>query len=45
MTKALVVGLGSIGTLHARILTELNCKVSIVSRRPVKEFVTYPRPR
>lgn len=33
MTKALVVGLGSIGSRHARILSELGCSVSVVSRR------------
>jgi predicted dehydrogenase len=42
MTKALVVGLGSIGTRHARILSELRCTVSVVSRRTVEGFDCYP---
>lgn len=33
MTRALVVGYGSIGQRHARLLTELGCEVSVVSRR------------
>lgn len=41
MTKALVVGLGSIGSRHARILLELNCVVSVVSRRPVEGYDHY----
>ena len=32
-TKAVVVGLGSIGTRHARILRELGLQVATVSRR------------
>lgn len=41
MIKTLVVGLGSIGTRHARILSELNCAVSVVSRRPVEGYECY----
>lgn len=41
MTKALVVGLGSIGVRHARILSELNCAVSVVSSRPVEGYDCY----
>lgn len=41
MTKTLVVGLGSIGARHARILSELNCAVSVVSRRPVEGYKCY----
>lgn len=41
MTKALIVGYGSIGTRHARILSELNCAVSVVSRRPVEGYECY----
>ncbi|MCK6499789.1 MAG: Gfo/Idh/MocA family oxidoreductase, partial [Nitrospira sp.] len=37
--KALVVGYGSIGQRHARVLDELGCEVAVVSRRPVE----YPR--
>lgn len=33
--KALVVGYGSIGARHSRILAELGCCVSVVSSRPV----------
>jgi predicted dehydrogenase len=33
MTKALVIGYGSIGRRHARILDELGCDVAVVSRR------------
>jgi predicted dehydrogenase len=37
MTKALVIGYGSIGRRHARILAELGCEVAVVSRRPLDE--------
>lgn len=33
MTRVVVVGFGSIGTRHARILSELGCEVAVVSRR------------
>jgi len=33
--KALVVGYGSIGVRHARLLTELGCPTAVVSRRQV----------
>ena len=33
MTRALVIGYGSIGTRHARILEELGCSVAVLSRR------------
>ncbi len=33
MTRALVIGYGSIGRRHARILEELDCEVAVVSRR------------
>lgn len=42
MKRALVVGFGSIGTRHARVLSELGCTVSIVSRRPTEEYDRYP---
>ncbi|MFA7254797.1 MAG: Gfo/Idh/MocA family oxidoreductase [Candidatus Omnitrophota bacterium] len=35
MMKALVVGFGSIGKRHARILKELGCEVGVVSHREV----------
>lgn len=35
MTNALVVGYGSIGSRHARILTDIGCNVSVVSKRVV----------
>jgi predicted dehydrogenase len=39
--NALVIGFGSIGARHARILTELGCHTAVVSRRPVDFGVTY----
>lgn len=33
--RALVVGYGSIGSRHARLLTELRCEVSVVSSRSI----------
>lgn len=39
MTKALVVGYGSIGARHARLLSTLGCNTAVVSRRIV-EFPT-----
>lgn len=36
MTRALVIGFGSIGRRHAHILAELGCIVAVVSRRPVE---------
>lgn len=42
MKKALVVGFGSIGARHARVLSELGCAVSVVSRRPIEEYDRYP---
>lgn len=38
--KALVVGYGSIGSRHARILAEIGCRVAVVSSRPITD---YPR--
>lgn len=38
MTTALVVGFGSIGQRHARILTEMGCRVEGVSRRPLADY-------
>jgi predicted dehydrogenase len=35
MTKALIVGFGSIGSRHARILKELGCSISVVSQHAV----------
>lgn len=35
MSKTLVVGYGSIGARHARILAELGCEVAVVSRRQI----------
>jgi predicted dehydrogenase len=40
--KALVVGYGSIGARHARLLRELNCSVSVVSRREIDYAPRYP---
>lgn len=38
MTKALVVGAGSIGTRHARVLSGLGHEIAVVSARPSDEF-------
>lgn len=39
--KALVVGYGSIGSRHARILVELGCEVSVVSSRSIQDWPCY----
>jgi len=39
--KAAVVGMGSIGARHARILQTLGCEVSVVSRRPHTEWPVF----
>ncbi|KJS66613.1 MAG: oxidoreductase [Peptococcaceae bacterium BICA1-7] len=39
--KALVVGYGSIGARHARILTDLGCRVSVVSGREIDFNFSY----
>lgn len=41
MNRALVIGFGSIGQRHARLLTDLGCSVAVVSRYPVKGFPGY----
>lgn len=33
--RALVIGYGSIGARHARLLNEIGCEMAVVSRRPV----------
>lgn len=40
--RALVVGYGSIGTRHARLLAELGCATAVVSRRQVDFPIVYP---
>lgn len=40
--KAVVVGYGSIGARHVRLLRELNCSVSVVSRREIDHAPRYP---
>ncbi|MDR4997936.1 Gfo/Idh/MocA family protein [Brevibacillus parabrevis] len=40
--KALVIGFGSIGMRHARVLTSLGCKVAVVSRREIEWDCYYP---
>lgn len=40
--KAVVIGYGSIGARHARLLTELGCSTAVVSRRKVDFPVSYP---
>jgi predicted dehydrogenase len=42
MTKALVVGYGSIGQRHARVLEGLGHAVAVVSRRAVEHPLRYP---
>lgn len=42
MTRALVVGQGSIGQRHARLLAELGCVVEVVSRRESAQWPRYP---
>ena len=34
--KALVIGYGSIGKRHARLLNDLSCRVAVLSRRPIE---------
>lgn len=41
MNFALVAGFGSIGQRHARILSEIGCKVTVVSRRAVDGFTSF----
>jgi predicted dehydrogenase len=38
MTRVLVIGYGSIGRRHARILEELGCEVAVVSRRQLEDI-------
>jgi predicted dehydrogenase len=38
MTKALVIGYGSIGRRHTRVLEELGCDVAVVSRRKLENI-------
>lgn len=35
MSKVLIIGFGSIGQRHARLLSELGCQVAVVSRRSI----------
>ena len=42
MTKALVIGYGSIGSRHARLLDELGCEVGVVSQRVLKTLGRLP---
>ena len=42
MTKALVIGYGSIGSRHARLLDELGCEVGVVSHRALKTLGSLP---
>lgn len=39
--RAVVIGYGSIGARHTRILNELGCKVSVVSHREIKYPIRY----
>lgn len=40
--RALVVGYGSIGARHTRLLRALGCTVAVVSRRPIDHAPHYP---
>lgn len=40
--KALVIGYGSIGSRHARLLAELGCATAVVTRRPIDFPIVYP---
>lgn len=40
--KCLVVGYGSIGQRHARVLREMECHVALVSRSTTQDFPVYP---
>jgi len=40
--RCVVVGYGSIGSRHARILQELGCNVAVVSRRVLEGVAAYP---
>lgn len=42
MTRTLVVGQGSIGQRHARLLAELGCEVVVVSRRDSDQWPRFP---
>ena len=39
--KALVIGYGSIGQRHARVLIELGCQVAVMSRRSIEFMPSY----
>jgi len=39
--KALVVGFGSIGARHAKVLTQMGCQVAVVSRHGTDEYRCY----
>lgn len=41
MTRALIIGYGSIGKRHARILSELKCQVAVVSEQKFLPVTTY----
>lgn len=41
MKRALVVGYGSIGKRHARVLSQLGCQVAVVSRRANSDIQSY----
>ncbi|MFS0724046.1 Gfo/Idh/MocA family protein [Paenibacillus sp. 1P07SE] len=40
--NALIIGYGSIGQRHARLLAGLGCSVSVVSSRPLRGMCAYP---
>ena len=39
--KVIVIGYGSIGSRHASVLTELGCRVAMVSRRNIDFDLSY----
>lgn len=41
MTRTLIIGYGSIGKRHARLLHDMQCEVAILSQQPVRNFPVY----
>lgn len=39
--RALVVGYGSIGSRHARVLTEIGCEVSLVTSQRIEKYASF----
>lgn len=41
MVNVLIIGFGSIGVRHARILTELDCSIAVFSRRTIEAHLAF----